>query len=136
MTAPSVLVVEDDPTLVNAIARNLAVMGYAVRSATTVSEAVTVLREKLPSLLLLDISLPDGSGWEVLHKLRASGWEDVPVIVISVLRPNPRVVDDLQVAAVLEKPFSMDSLLHLVAKLTDQPWDATVRHRLRWIRST
>jgi DNA-binding response OmpR family regulator len=66
---------------------------------------------------LLDIDLPDGSGWEVLRGLRTAGHSDVPVIVMSALRPNPRLCKDLRPTGVLEKPFPMEALLRQVATL-------------------
>jgi two-component system KDP operon response regulator KdpE len=119
-----VLVVEDDPTLARAIVRNLSARGYVARSATTVAEAMDAIAEARPTLVLLDIDLPDGSGWEVLRGLRAAGHSDIPVIVMSALRPNPRLCEDLHPAAVLEQPFPMASLLRLVTQCsgrTEEP---------------
>jgi two-component system KDP operon response regulator KdpE len=114
-TAP-VLIVEDDATLAHALARNLTARGYAIRAAGTVEEALNALHERTPALVLLDIDLPDGSGWEVLRALRTGGHHDVGVIVISALPPNMRLLDELGCVAGLEKPFPMDSLLRLVAQ--------------------
>jgi DNA-binding response OmpR family regulator len=75
------------------------------------------LQERTPSLVLLDIDLPDGSGWEVLRALRAGGHYDVGVIVMSALPPNPRLIEELGCVAGLEKPFPMDSLLRLVSQV-------------------
>ena len=111
----SILVVEDDATLVRSIVRNLSVRARRSRSAETVSAALHALEEECPILVLLDIDLPDGSGWEVLRALRAGTCRDAPVIVMSALRPNIRLVGELQCAGVLEKPFPMESLLRLVA---------------------
>jgi DNA-binding response OmpR family regulator len=114
-----VLIVEDDPALVHAIIRNLSVRGYATESAMTVADAVAAVDSSCPAVLLLDIDLPDGSGWEVVRALRANGCGDTPVIVISALRPNARLAKELRCAAVLEKPFPMDSLLRLVIQSLD-----------------
>jgi DNA-binding response OmpR family regulator len=110
----NILIVEDDPALVHAIDRNLSVRGYATQSATSVDQALAALDGGCPALLLLDIDLPDGSGWEVLRALRVAGCGDTPVIVVSALRPNPRLAKELRCVAVLEKPFPMESLLRLV----------------------
>ena len=115
---PSVLVVEDDPTLARAMARNLSARGYVAHNATTVAEATAALRGGRPAVMLLDIDLPDGSGWEVLRDLRAAGGADVAVIAMSALRPNSRLCAELGVAAALEKPFPMEALLRLVARYT------------------
>lgn len=125
MSNGAILVVEDDPTIVHAITRNLAARGYESRSATTVAEATTALREGTPSLMLLDVDLPDGSGWEVLRELRAAGHTDVAVIVMSALRPNPRLCEEMDTVGVLEKPFPMESLLRLVAQSTGRPAEST-----------
>ncbi len=116
MTAQSVLVVEDDPTLARAMTRNLTARGYTACHATTVAEATAALRAERPALALLDIDLPDGSGWDVLRELRATGGADVAVIAMSALRPNSRLCRELGVVGVLEKPFPMESLLRLVAR--------------------
>ena len=116
-----ILLVEDDESLVHAITRNLAVRGYATRSAGTVADGVSLLGEECPSLVLLDVDLPDGSGWEVLRALRTGPCHDTPVIVVSALRANPRLVDELRCLAVLEKPFPMESLLRLVRDYIGEP---------------
>lgn len=113
-----VLVVEDDPTLAHAIARNLSARGYTACSTMTVAEAMATIAAATPGLVLLDIDLPDGSGWEVLRELRATGGATVPAIVMSALRPNPRLCEEMETVGVLEKPFPMESLLRLVAQAT------------------
>ncbi len=113
-----ILVVEDDPTLARSIARNLAARGYATTSAATVAQALSALRRQRPTLVLLDIDLPDGLGWEVLRAVRATAGPAVPAIVMSALRPNPRLCAELDAHGVLEKPFAMESLLRLVAEAT------------------
>ena len=114
--AGSVLVVEDDSTLARSIARNLTARGYNTRIATTVAEAVMAIEQACPALVVLDIDLPDGSGWEIVRDLRANGHGDVSAIVMSALRPNQRLAEELRVTGVLEKPFPIESLLRLVAQ--------------------
>jgi DNA-binding response OmpR family regulator len=114
LTPQPVLVVEDDEVMARAIARNLTARGYSVRHAKSVAEALQALSTETPSVLLLDIELPDGSGWDVLRWLRSVDRSDIPVVVTSALRPNPRLVHELGCEAVLEKPFPIESLLRLV----------------------
>lgn len=133
MAAVDVLVVEDDPTLAWAIERNLTARGYAVRSAATVEAALRALGDGVPRLALLDIDLPDGSGWDIARHLRqakTASPEVLPeawpkVLVMSALRPNQRLVQDLAVAGMLEKPFPMESLLRLVASCLGGSTDAS-----------
>lgn len=121
MAAKSILVVEDDPTLSRAITRNLTVRSYAVRGAATLAQALAAVRDERPDLLLLDIDLPDGPGWDVLRALRDDDGVTVPAIIMSALRPNPRLCKELQATGVLEKPFTMEALLRLVAMNTGRP---------------
>jgi len=115
-----ILIVEDDAALVRTLVRNLEARGYATRSASTTGEAIRALGEGRPRLLLLDIDLPDAPGWDVVRELHRRGWSSTPVIVVSALRPNPRLVSELQCTSVLEKPFPMESLVRLVrAQLSD-----------------
>jgi len=119
----SVLVVEDDSTLVRAIVRNLVIRGFPARSATTVHGAVLSLEIEPLAILVLDIDLPDGSGWEVLRAVRAKGG-DVTVIIMSALKPNPRLAAELGADHVLEKPFPIGSLLRLCSRAAGGPSDA------------
>ncbi|MDQ2741205.1 MAG: response regulator [Chloroflexota bacterium] len=122
MECGSVLVVEDDASLVRAIVRNLVARGFPARSATTVHDAVQSLEIDPPAILVLDIDLPDGSGWEVLRALRAKGG-DVTVIIMSALKPNPRLAAELCADHVIEKPFPIDSLLRLCSQAAGVPSD-------------
>jgi len=114
MPTAGVLIVEDDAVLAHAVGRNLTARGYDARIVGTVAEALDALEKDTPSLVVLDIDLPDGSGWEVLHTLRAGGRHAVPAIVMSALRPNVRLVTELGCVGILEKPFPIDSLLRMI----------------------
>ena len=124
MATGPVLLVEDDHALADVETRNLTARGYATRQVDTVAGALAAIQEVTPALVVLDIDLPDGSGWEVLRALRASGHAQVPVIALSGLRPNPRLVTELGCVGVLEKPFPIDSLLRLITKYIGRPAEA------------
>ena len=64
--------VDDRPVALNATSRLLELEGHTVRSASTGHAAIRVAREFAPDLVLLDISLPDISGYEVFRRLKAS----------------------------------------------------------------
>ena len=120
----TVLIVEDDATLTHALARNLTARGYATLTADSVAAALAALRARTPGVVLLDIDLPDGSGWEVVRALRDNGHPDVPVIVLSALRPNTRLVAETGCAGILEKPFPMESLVRLIGEYSGARKDA------------
>jgi DNA-binding response OmpR family regulator len=108
-----VLVVEDERPLRTVIARNLSSRGLDVREAATANEALHALRQSIPDVLLLDINLPDRTGWDVLRDL-ASRRLDVPTIVVSAVRVSQSRMDEFQPIAYLPKPFPIDALLRLV----------------------
>lgn len=108
-----VLLVEDEPTLRRVIARNLASRGLEVREAGTAQEAVEAATTAHPDLLLLDINLPDQTGWDVLRELRRRSSE-VPTIILSAVRVSSNRLDEFHPIAYLPKPFPIDALLRLV----------------------
>jgi DNA-binding response OmpR family regulator len=116
-----VLVVEDAPVLRSVVARNLASRGCAVREAGTVAEALALLRAETPDLLLLDINLPDRTGWDVLRELTAMG-KQVPTVILSAVRVSPAKLAEFQPVAYLPKPFLIEALLRLLE--TNGPADA------------
>jgi DNA-binding response OmpR family regulator len=110
----NVLVVEDDPRLRLVIARNLASRGCRVREAESAEEALLALRAELPDLMLLDINLPDRTGWDVLRELAAAG-QRVPTVVCSAVRVSPAKLAQFGPLAYLPKPFPIEALLRLLA---------------------
>jgi DNA-binding response OmpR family regulator len=115
-----VLVVEDEAQLLMVIRRNLERRGVAVRAARTAAEALAALREEAPDLMLLDINLPDRTGWDVLRELRGAG--RVPrTVVVSAVRVSPERLQEFEVAAYLPKPFPIEALIDLVTDEGAEP---------------
>jgi DNA-binding response OmpR family regulator len=81
--------------------------------AGTARDAVDVATAAQPDLLLLDINLPDQTGWDVLRELRRRGTE-VPTIILSAVRVSHNRLDEFHPIAYLPKPFPIDALLRLV----------------------
>ncbi len=111
----SVLLVEDEVIFRRVIARNLSGRGLLVRQVGTAAEAVTLSTAEPPDLMLLDINLPDHSGWDVIRELRRLGIE-VPTIVVSAVRINQSRLEEFHPTAYLPKPFLLEALLRLVFK--------------------
>ncbi len=122
----SILIVEDEDRLRRILMLNLMHRGYAVAEATSVATAIEALEtfSEPFDLLLLDINLPDATGWDVLRHLQQRA-EDAPadaharrprVIVMTAVRPAERRLDEFHPAAVLVKPFPIEALARLVAR--------------------
>jgi two-component system KDP operon response regulator KdpE len=106
-----VLVVDDDLQLLRAMRINLRARGYEVHVAASGSEALKLAAVEEPSLVILDLGLPDLDGVEVIHGLR--GWTEVPIIVLSGRSAGRDKVAALDAGAddYVTKPFGMDELL-------------------------
>ncbi|MCU4745393.1 MULTISPECIES: response regulator transcription factor [unclassified Streptomyces] len=81
-TADTVLVVEDDASIRDLLASALGFVGFDVRLADDVPQALTSLERETPDAIVLDVGLPGGSGFDVLHLLRSRGLS-VPVMFLT-----------------------------------------------------
>jgi len=83
-TGPVVLIVDDDERVREYVRVNLEMEGYTVREAGSAEEGLQVLEEVSPSLVLLDVMMPEVDGWEMLRRLRERhGIDAIPVVMFS-----------------------------------------------------
>ncbi len=117
----TILVVDDDSDTVSLLDEVLRSNGFAVRAVTRGREVLTAAREARPSLVLLDVKLPDLDGYAVLEQLKAdSELGDVPVIVMT----GSEIINDAKRQKVLalgaqrfiEKPFSVEELVEQIER--------------------
>jgi two-component system KDP operon response regulator KdpE len=106
-----VLVVEDDPNIVDLIRSNLVVRGYETLVARQGSEGLRLLETGQPDIVLLDLMLPDGDGLELCRSIRERS--SVGVIVVSARGGERDKVSALLMGAddYMTKPFSIEELL-------------------------
>ena len=105
---PQVLVVDDEPSIVDAVATTLRYEGFDVREATTGRSALSSAQEAPPDLIVLDVMLPDLDGLEVTRRLRADGIR-VPVLFLTARDAIEDKVAGLTVGGddYVTKPFSL-----------------------------
>ncbi len=109
-----VLVVDDEPRMINFIRMNLELEGYRVISATDGLDAVRKTREMLPDAVLLDIMMPEMDGYETLQAIREES--TVPVIMLTARSEESDKVKGLDLGAddYITKPFSPRELISRV----------------------
>ncbi|MFJ9622619.1 response regulator transcription factor [Streptomyces sp. NPDC101181] len=102
------LVVDDEPAILDVLATSLRFLGYEVAEATTGRAALAAVREHAPDLVLLDVMLPDLDGFEVVRRLRQGG-SDVAVVFLTARESGADVVDGLDLGAddYITKPFRL-----------------------------
>lgn len=106
-----VLIVEDDPQLRRIIVANLTARGHAVREAGDVANALAALDEESPDLLILDVNLPDRTGWDVLREAHLP--TGTRVLMLTAVPVSPRRLAEFRPVAYLTKPFPLEALLRL-----------------------
>ena len=113
----TVLLVDDEAPIADVLSRSLRAQGMDVRIERTGKDALLALSEYLPDVMLLDINLPDLTGWEVLRRLSPIDRERVPVIVFSASLLAASRVREFAPAGVLVKPFPVDALHRLLREV-------------------
>jgi DNA-binding response OmpR family regulator len=120
-----ILLVEDDQTLSQLVRRNLTAQGFAVDTAATLEEADGALAATSFDVVLLDLSLPDGDGLELLKKLRRQR-SNVPVIAVTARDGVDERVQGLNLGAddYIVKPFATEELVARMRAVLRRPPEA------------
>jgi DNA-binding NarL/FixJ family response regulator len=114
------LVVDDDPGLLRAVAETLRVEGYDVTTARRGAEALVRVAESLPDLIVSDIRMPGMDGYELVRNLRSSARARlIPIIFLTAKDETADRIAGFRsgVDAYLTKPFEPDELLAVVANI-------------------
>ena len=108
-----VLIVDDDPPIRNLVKQIFRRIGYESREARDGVEALAMLEQASPRLIVLDLMMPKMNGWEVIEELRKSGkLERIPVVVLTAVgSQRTENLPSLGVRAVLSKPFEIADLI-------------------------
>ena len=109
-----ILVVDDEPDIVALVVYHLAKAGYRVSSAASGPDALAIARRDRPSLVVLDLMLPEMSGFEVLAKIREDDQTaGIAVLMLTARKDEPDRIRGLELGAddYLTKPFSPQELV-------------------------
>jgi CheY-like chemotaxis protein len=128
MTLPKklycILVVDDDPTFCMIMREILHTDGYDVRLAYTVSEALSMLRETKPDLILSDVMMPDVDGLTLIRNLRTDPFlSEIPAIVVSAkaMPEERKAAQSAGANAFIPKPFQLQDLREAISAFLPCP---------------
>ena len=112
MTSPTILIIEDDATLLRGLKDNFVSHGYQVETAMDGQKGLEAAVNDTPDLILLDIMLPQVNGYEVCRLLRQQNLE-MPVIMLTAKGQEDDIIRGLELGAddYVTKPFSIRQLL-------------------------
>jgi DNA-binding response OmpR family regulator len=110
--ATTILLIEDDPAIARALSEALWREGYSVTWKSTGKEGETHARAQHPHLIILDVRLPDGSGFDLCRRLRQAGLRQ-PILMLTVRADEVDKVVGLEMGAddYVTKPFGVRELL-------------------------
>ena len=114
MGDPMILVVDDEPSIVEVVSLYLQRAGYRVKIAQDGQTALREMARELPDLVVLDLMLPNVDGWEITRRLRAEG--DTPIIMLTARKEEADRILGLEMGAddYMVKPFSPQELVSRV----------------------
>jgi DNA-binding response OmpR family regulator len=112
-----ILVVEDETSIASFVAAYLKNAGYSVRTALNAQTALVEIANEMPSLIVLDLNLPDGDGVELCRRIRKSS--DVPILMLTARDEDVDKIIGLEVGAddYLTKPFNPRELVARVKSI-------------------
>jgi len=113
---PSILVVDDDPSIRRIVSEILAMEEYEVATAPNGAEALLAVEHDRPTLVLLDMRMPVLDGWGFVEALKERNIV-VPILVMTAAQDTARWAAEVGAAGHLAKPFDMSELLAAVERL-------------------
>jgi DNA-binding response OmpR family regulator len=121
LMASRVLIADDEPNIVTALEFLMKQQGYETRVARDGDEALAEVESFRPDLVLLDVMLPRRNGFEVCQKLRADGWADLRIVMLTAKGRDIEIEKGLALGAdaYVTKPFSTGELVERVAGMLE-----------------
>jgi two-component system, chemotaxis family, chemotaxis protein CheY len=108
-----VLVVDDDPSILDTVTSILTSEGFQVMAANGGQQALGLLNSWHPTLVLLDMRMPIMDGWAVAAAMKDAG-SKVPIVVMTAAESAKKWADEIGAAGHLAKPFLLDELIECV----------------------
>ena len=112
MTAPRILVVDDEPNIRDLLVTSLRFAGYQVRAVGNGAQTISAVLEEEPDLIILDVMLPDMNGFSVTKRLRGAGYT-APILFLTAKDETEDKIEGLNAGGddYVTKPFSLDEIV-------------------------
>ena len=118
----SILVVDDEPVVLEISKRKLEGHGYEVRTAGSGSEALLRLKSKIPDLILLDVQMPQMNGYTfIMEKNKIPKYAHIPVVVLTAYNDMEPLFKRHGIKAYLLKPLKLQDVIDKVVEIVGQP---------------
>ena len=116
-SSPHIVLVDDDQQVIRYLKRSLEESGYAVTAATSGTDALSLVEERVPDLLILDLNMPDPTGFDIL-KIERTKFPGLRILVISGMQQEVlEAANILGAVATLEKPVVAEVLVAKVREV-------------------
>ena len=114
-----VLIVDDEPNIVTSLQFLMKKSGFETAVARDGNDALAQVERFSPDLVLLDANLPHRDGFEVCQTLRASGWSQLKIVMLTAKGRETEITKGLEVGAdaYVTKPFSTRDLVEKVQQM-------------------
>ena len=112
----SILVVDNEPAIVDLLVEILTDEGYIAYSAPTGADALVAIARHSPALIMLDMQMSDMSAAELIAQLRTGGLATLPIVLLSTVSHHAAPLLVPGVIECLDEPFDLDDLLACVAR--------------------
>ena len=119
-----ILIVDDEPQIVQLLETVLTEQGHSVISSDGGEDGASLAKSELPALIITDMNMPGGTGWDMIKTLRADeATKDIPIIVLTAHQTDADRDEAYQSGcdAYITKPIDLDKFLARVIEFVGQP---------------
>ena len=133
---PKILIADDEPALRSLLKTNLSFEGFETLTASNGEEALRVIREEAPDVVLLDVMMPVLDGWQVLEELSKTDNRHTRVILVTAKADSEAQLQGWELGCdeYLTKPFDLDVMIDRIVEVADRDSVQTEERRSERIR--
>jgi two-component system OmpR family response regulator len=118
----NILIIDDDPDICEIVSMALSKKGFAVRTAMSGEQGISVAHKHIPDIVLLDNTLPDMDGKDVARRIKGTAGGNKVIIVMMTGKEAPKgEIDTSLYSGCLKKPFRLSDMVDYIEKISREP---------------